>query len=125
MNDLVDWVDDNPKADKRELKQKLQQLQEKLLPYEEKKNARKDVNEFSKNIIHRINDVNDLGGFLSDKEKRKIMDENQSLQDWMLDNPNASKQDILERKKETEDNIKPIIDKAEEKKKVHEYITKN
>jgi len=71
INDTLEWLDDNPKASKKDIKQKLQELEKKVKPYEEKKNARRDVNDFSNGIKRRVNDADDLGNYLTDKEKKK------------------------------------------------------
>jgi len=95
----------------------VEELEKKIKPYEEKKNARRDINDFSNGIKKRVNDNDDLGNYLTDKEKKKILDEEQKLKEWLADNPNATKQEILDKRQEFEKEIKPIIEKAEKKKR--------
>jgi len=89
-----------------------------------RKNARRDVNDFSNGIKRRVNDADDLGNYLTDKEKKKILDEEQKLRDWLAENPNATKQEILDKRQEFEKEIKPIIEKAEKKREAVEYANK-
>jgi len=71
INDLMDWVDDNSKADKKDINKRLEQAQYNIQPFEEKKNARKDCSEFSKDLLNKINDTDELANYLSESDKKK------------------------------------------------------
>jgi len=89
----------------------------------EKAQAKHDLNEYCKTIKKRVNDVDDLGERINQKDKAKINKTIEEALDYLEDNPNSSAKEIKEKQREVKSLIDPTISRADAEKKLDEYCT--
>jgi len=107
--EILDWIKDHPNATKEEIEKKKKNLKEKLEPLMQRVAMIDDLKNFGKDSQRR-RDEND---FLTTKEKKIIDDALDELNEWIKDNPGASKEEIERKKKEIMDRIEPLLSRAE------------
>jgi len=114
IDDLVknvnDWIKENPEAQKVEIDRKRKELKDKSTPILMRGQASADL----KQKIKDINDkANQLSEFLTEKEKKQLSDLSKDYSDWMISNPNASREEIEKKNKEFTDKSQKILSRAE------------
>jgi molecular chaperone DnaK (HSP70) len=93
---------------KKKVKNKIKkiEIEKKLEPIINKAQKRKDFSEYLKDLNTRINDNNDILSKLNENDKKNILKDLQDLNQWLLDNPNASIDEIDKKKKGKKKNKK-------------------
>jgi len=71
----------------------------KIKPLLDKARARADLEDYITDMRKKINEEDGVGELLSDKEKRIIDEETEKLMDWLRENPNATEEEIEQKKK--------------------------
>jgi len=69
-----------------------------------------------------MEDKNDPLSELSSNDKKKLKEAIQEFEDWMKKNPNATEEEIEKQRKKCEDKISPILNKAQSRRAVDNYI---
>ncbi|KAL9651896.1 hypothetical protein ABK040_000242 [Willaertia magna] len=121
IQEVIDWLDNNPNATLEEITKKKKQFQDKVEPIIEKAESRNKLKNFANELRGRINDNDDLGGKLNDKEKKAIEASIDEAIDFLDTNPNASKNKIEEKRHILESKVFPIINKAEKARDAEQY----
>jgi len=70
------------------------------------------LSDFVGDLRKRINEESDPLSELSSSDKRRILDNLKELDDWLLQNPNATEEEIDNKRKEFDKKNKDIIDRA-------------
>jgi len=64
---------------------------------------------------NRVNNNDDLGPYVNDKDKKQVLSDTKDILDWLDKNPNATAKDVDNQKKKLEKSI-PIIIKSQKRK---------
>jgi len=107
---------------RRNFSKKKNELANKLNPILSRAEAQFQLDNYTNNLKKRINDEDDeLNKNLTLEENNKINNEINKVLDWLEKNPNATTEEFLNKKKELEQIIDPIISRAEAKIDLEKY----
>jgi len=122
LDDLKTYPKKNPEADAKEITDKKEKEIEKLEPLLNKASKLRDLSEYGNNMRKRLDKDDLLSDMLSDQDKKAIRDATDELENWLKNNPNATAEEIDEKRRELEKKLEPIIKKAKKRKDFTEYI---
>src|SRR5690606_19540696 len=117
------WTTTHPDAKINEIAEKKRDLLNNIQPIIDRVDAYNDLEDGAKRIKTRLEDDKDLVNALSDDEKRLIDKETNEALNFLNDNPNASKAQVEKKKKQMEKKILPIIERAEKKVDLMNYVS--
>src|SRR5690606_3968060 len=106
---VIDWLEKNPKCTESEIQAKKQDLEDKVDPIVKKAEARLDLCNYANNIRKRIKEDPTLAKLLSNDDKRRIDDAAKEAIEWLDKNKNAPISAIQEKKEDLERIVEPII----------------
>jgi len=89
----------NPNATENEINEKLVDSKKNIEPLLAKSEARKELEDKAKEIKRRAQDPSDLGGYLTENDKKSLTDSANEALKFLADSPDASKKDIEEKMK--------------------------
>jgi len=124
MSDALDKINEfiqkNPDSSADKIQSQKDEFDKKYGKAVKKALAERDLGDFARNIRKRVDDEDDSLSGLSAEDKKKILDASQELEEWLKKNPNATAEEIDKKKKEIENKIKDIVDKADKKKELED-----
>jgi len=95
VKDVEDWIKDNPEAKKEEIAKKKKNLKEKVDIIFAHGDSVAKAKETGKGLKNRSEE---LGDFLTPKEKKQIGELLQDLDDWLRDHPEAKAEEVEKNK---------------------------
>jgi molecular chaperone DnaK (HSP70) len=104
--DIKDWIKENPKAKPEEIRKKKDTEEEKIKPLLNRATKRANLEDYGNQMRRRLDENDLLNDILSNEDKKKIKDAIDDLNQWLLDNPNATEEEIDKKKKGKKKNIK-------------------
>jgi len=106
IEEVLDWIEDHPDSKVDDIKKKEKELLDKLEPIFQRAEALELLNDYGKEI-DRKTDAN--AEFLTPKEVKTLKGLRDAVEDWVHDHPDASRDEILKKKKEIKDKAEPIF----------------
>jgi hypothetical protein len=123
LNEIDDWIQENPNATSKEIEEERERQRERLKPILSKAKARADLEDYATDMRKKLNEEEGLNEMLSDKEKRILDDATEELMEWLKENPNATEDEINEKKREIQKKLDPILNKGRKRKEFSDFIT--
>jgi len=111
VKDVEDWIKDNPEAKKEEIAKKKKNLKEKVDIIFAHGDSVAKAKETGKGLKNRSEE---LGDFLTPKEKKQIGELLQDLDDWLRDHPEAKAEEVEKKQREIRDKVEKILSRAEQ-----------
>jgi len=110
IEDVQDWISDHPESTREDVEKKERELNEKLNVPFSRAEALSGLNEYGKDIPKKISERQE---YLTPKEKKTLGDLSQDVEEWVKDHPDASKEEIVKKKKQIKDKVEPILERAD------------
>jgi hypothetical protein len=122
VKDFEEWLKKNPNASEKEINEKYKELLKKSDPFTNKSKKRRDLIDEVNKLRNNVVDKDGLSDYLSDEEKKKILDLSKEFLQWLEQNPDASEKEIEKKKRELDDKISEIVEAAQLKKDFDQKI---
>jgi len=111
IEDVQDWISDHPESTREDVEKKERELNEKLNVPFSRAEALSGLNEYGKDIPKKK--ISERQEYLTPKEKKTLGDLSQDVEEWVKDHPDASKEEIVKKKKQIKDKVEPILERAD------------
>jgi len=123
VKEAIDWKNkEGSLAPSNDINKKRLELEKKVNPIIEKAEAQDILETYARDLRRRLNDENDIGGGVSEKERKTITSAVEDALGFLNENPNATKKkEAIDKKKELEVKVNPIIDKALARQNLDNY----
>jgi len=99
VKELEEWMKKNPDATSEEIDKKFQEILKKNAPITNKSNKRREVEDYTNKIRNKALDNDKLTDYLTDEEKKKILESSQEFLNWLEANPDATEKEIEQKKR--------------------------
>ncbi|KAG2381860.1 hypothetical protein C9374_005652 [Naegleria lovaniensis] len=120
VKEVLDFLAKNPNATTEQLMDRRKKFDENVLPILEKTEARNKLKNYANELRTRLYDEDDLGGKLSEQDKKKIENFIDEAVDFLETNPNATKEQIDQKRHALESKVAPILKKGDKARKAEE-----
>jgi molecular chaperone DnaK (HSP70) len=123
LNEELKWLNSTPNATVEEIKEHRKKLESVVQPIVDRVDAKIALADFIKSSKDQLNDK-DLAANLTAEERKTIENTIKDAESWMDKNAaKATKRDFDQKRKEIENKINPLVDKAKEKRNLINYAT--
>ena len=123
IREMEQWLKDNPNATKEEIEEKQRELLNKIKPILARAQTRNDLENYAHDLRKKINDDDDMMfDLLGDEDKGTLLDAIREIEDYLLEHPHATAQDLQDKLDETKKRVDPILAKAKAKKDLLDYV---
>ncbi|KAF0976163.1 hypothetical protein FDP41_004838 [Naegleria fowleri] len=120
VKEALDFLAKNPNATAEQLLDRRKKFDETVLPILEKTEARNKLKNYTNELRTQLYDEDDLGGKLSEQDKKKIENFIDEAVDFLETNPNATKEQIDQKRHALESKVAPILKKGDKARKAEE-----
>lgn len=122
LNEELKWLNSTPGASVDEIREHRKKLESVCGPIIDRVDAKIALGEYIKETKDQLNDK-DLASHLTADEKRTIETTIKDAETWIANNPKATKRDYDQKRKEIQNKINPLLDRAKEKRNLINYAT--
>jgi hypothetical protein len=124
VNDELRWVNSSPNATMDEIRDHRNKLENVVQPVIDRADAKIALSEFIKSTKDQLNNDKELAANMTDDERRVVDNTVRDAENWLDKNgAKATKRDFDHKKKEVQNKVNPLVDKAKEKKNLVQYAS--
>ncbi|KAL0479471.1 hypothetical protein AKO1_007632 [Acrasis kona] len=109
------WSRANPRADKQQLDQQLNQLKNKVRPIMDQSLKKKDLLQLADSLQQKGQEGSGGGSDLTSDERRLLSDHARHIKDWLNDNPNADARELDKQLRHSKSKTDPIANRADQR----------
>lgn len=120
IDELLDWLDDNPKATAAEIKARRKKFMKDIKPVLKRVYARKEFKEYCDKLKDDLTKDPSLK-FLTENEKEKIEDLIEDALEWLKKNEDESLDKIIERRKKLAADVDPLTKRSKKLADLEDY----
>jgi len=122
VEDALGFLNENPNATKKEAIDKKKELEVKVNPIIDKALARQNLDNYAHLLLSKLRDDEKLKKSLTPEEKKQFEKITKEIIEWLDKNPNATKEEIEEKRKELEDTVQKAIERSDAKYDLVEQV---